>query len=98
MASVSCYVADHAQVDEPQVHPADQMVFGGVVQTVVRSDFPRLLTCGGVLGDYICEGFVVSDEEAAVAADGMPIAVFDAHAGECALEPDPFGCGAVLDQ
>ena len=74
MASVSCYVADHAQVDEPQVHPADQMVFGGVVQTVVRSDFPRLLTCGGVLGDHICEGFFAGDEETAVAADGMPIA------------------------
>jgi len=33
-------IADHAQIDEPQVHRADQTVFGGVVQAVVRGDFP----------------------------------------------------------
>jgi hypothetical protein len=40
LPSVPCNIANHAQVDEPQVHRADQPVFGGVVQAVVRSDFP----------------------------------------------------------
>ncbi len=51
-------ISNHAQVDEPQVHRADDSVVGGVVQTVARGDLPRLPTGRGVLGDDAVQGLV----------------------------------------
>lgn len=41
---------------------------------------------------------MVGDVEAAVAADGLAGAVFDAPAGQDALKPNPFRCSAMLHQ
>ncbi len=59
---------------------------------------PGLLTGRDVLGDDACESLVSCDVETAVATGAVPVAVFGGHGGECALEPDAFGRGAVLDQ
>jgi len=91
-------MADHAQIDEPQVRRADQTVFGGVIQTVTGGDFPRLPTGRDVLVDDAGEGLVSGDVETAVATGAVPVAIFGSHRGECALESDAFGRGTVLDQ
>lgn len=72
LAGVPGDIADHAQVDEPQVHRADQSVFGGVVQSVARGDLPGLRAGGGVLGDDAGQGLGGGDVEAAVAAGLCP--------------------------
>jgi hypothetical protein len=89
---------DHAQVDESQAHNADDVMFGNVIQVELSSQFIRPVTCRDVFVDYLGEGLVVGDVEAAVAAGGMAVARVEADAGQRSLEPDAFGGSTMLDQ
>jgi len=98
VTGVPCGLGNHAQVDESQVHSADYVVFGDVVECESSCQFVRPSTCCRVFGDHLGEGFAGGHVEATVAADGMTVAGVSVDAAQCPLEPNAFSRSAVFDQ
>lgn len=68
MAGVPGSFADHAQIDEPQTHRSDDVMFDRVIKLTTDSQFPRAPTRGAVFGDRRVEALALSDTEAGIAA------------------------------
>lgn len=83
---------DHAQIDEPQAHRADDVTLHRVIELVTGSRFLRApARDGAVFGDRRSEAPAVSDAEARISALRGAVAVSEAQTAQGALEPDPFG-------